>query len=638
MVTVVIPAYNEEKWVAQAIQSVIAQTMKQWELVVVDDGSSDSTGAIIDQFAKEDPRLKAVHTKNRGTLLARSRGVREATTERITFLDADDTLEPNALEWLLQHDEGTVSVVEGGVWRCTPIGHYALRGDFSGLLTIEEFVDGLLMGDFVPTMCAKLFRRQDLLGMEQLIDPEININEELLMLVGSLNLNGQIYINKGQHIYNYNYRHNRPARAGVMNFRGWVKLVEGMRPLVNDSEAFFLYRLHRLYDCCIARGAMFSRFHPEVKRLIADSKRYALNAKEKHIVWLLYSRMARKLAAKRSAQAVPSTGVYISVVMATYNATPATLRKAIDSVVKQSFRDWELVIVDDASTDSTPELIRSYAAVDPRVRLIRSSVNHGQGGARLQGIASAKGEYVTFIDQDDLLSPDALRELWAQAHDSQSDIVIMGSRKLSPRGWVSIPHFYPSRFFTKAIYTTNELLPHLLRRAGMPCTQWGVLYRRAFIDLEEHQPEGAGEDWIFNYRVMLHPGKVTWIDFQGYRWRMGGQSTLPYPELWQWNLQSYQRMLQLLELAPADRQPTYRLNLDQGLVNDFLDKVAQGLRGRHRRGLNRFIENALDNPMLTEAMNSAGNDVSYQSAITQGREWKRRHRLFYKVMNLIKHL
>ena len=98
----------------------------------------------------------------------------------------------------------------------------------------------------------------------------------------------------------------------------------------------------------------------------------------------------------------------VSVVISTYNRA-GLLPRAVNSVLAQTFTDIELIMVDDASTDDTPDVVASFA--NPRVRYIRHQRNRGVSAARNTGIAAARGEYVAFLDDDDELLPNALEDL-----------------------------------------------------------------------------------------------------------------------------------------------------------------------------------------------------------------------------------
>lgn len=107
-ISIIVPVYNEQDWLDRCVQSVRAQTFESWELLLVDDGSTDATGGICDRWANLDARIRVFHNQNRGWSAARNFGIEHATGSYAMFLDGDDYLEPEALA------EGWRAVVEYG--------------------------------------------------------------------------------------------------------------------------------------------------------------------------------------------------------------------------------------------------------------------------------------------------------------------------------------------------------------------------------------------------------------------------------------------------------------------------------------------------------------------------------------------
>ena len=101
LLSVVIPVYNVERYVADCVESLLAQSFLDYEAILVDDGSSDLSLRIVERYAAEDPRLRVVHQPNAGLGAARNRGVSEARGEFLTFLDSDDMLVPGAYETMM---------------------------------------------------------------------------------------------------------------------------------------------------------------------------------------------------------------------------------------------------------------------------------------------------------------------------------------------------------------------------------------------------------------------------------------------------------------------------------------------------------------------------------------------------------
>ena len=111
LVSIIVPVYNVEQYLREAIDSVCEQTYPDWELILVDDGSTDGSGKICDAYAKKDPRIRIYHTVNRGVSCARNLGIENACGNWITFLDSDDYLNKDCLETLVKHSDGMELVV-----------------------------------------------------------------------------------------------------------------------------------------------------------------------------------------------------------------------------------------------------------------------------------------------------------------------------------------------------------------------------------------------------------------------------------------------------------------------------------------------------------------------------------------------
>ena len=103
LISIIIPVYNVEKYLAKCLDSVLNQTYKNLEIILVDDGSKDNSGAICDEYAKRDNRIIVVHQKNSGVSKARNLGMSMATGDYIGFIDSDDTIEANMYEVLLKN-------------------------------------------------------------------------------------------------------------------------------------------------------------------------------------------------------------------------------------------------------------------------------------------------------------------------------------------------------------------------------------------------------------------------------------------------------------------------------------------------------------------------------------------------------
>ena len=100
--SVVIPVYNIEDYIGKCLDSVLEQTYQNYEVIIVDDGSTDGTAGVCDEYAQKDERIRVIHKKNEGVSVARNTGIDIATGEYFLFFDGDDFMEPYRYLWLPQ--------------------------------------------------------------------------------------------------------------------------------------------------------------------------------------------------------------------------------------------------------------------------------------------------------------------------------------------------------------------------------------------------------------------------------------------------------------------------------------------------------------------------------------------------------
>ena len=113
LVSVIVPVYKAEKWLHRCVDSILAQTMEDFELLLIDDGSPDRSGEICDEYAAKDSRVRVFHKENGGVSSARNLGLDNAQGEWISFVDADDILPEKALSDFLEFASCDVDIICG---------------------------------------------------------------------------------------------------------------------------------------------------------------------------------------------------------------------------------------------------------------------------------------------------------------------------------------------------------------------------------------------------------------------------------------------------------------------------------------------------------------------------------------------
>ena len=184
-ISVIVPAYNIAPWISRSLDSLLAQTYENLEIIVVDDGSADDIRDILTEYQCKYSNIRAVYKENGGVTSARLRGVEEAQGEWIAFMDGDDVVEPQMYARLLEN------ALEAGA-EISHCGHRILFSDGrveyvhkSDAVRIQDRRTGLweLLDnrEVSLSLCTKLYRRELFQGIEAWTDKSIKYNEDLLM-------------------------------------------------------------------------------------------------------------------------------------------------------------------------------------------------------------------------------------------------------------------------------------------------------------------------------------------------------------------------------------------------------------------------------------------------------------------------
>ena len=217
-ISIVVPVYNTEAYLPACVETLLRQTHTNLELIFVDDGSTDGSGAILDAYAKKDPRVRVIRQKNGGVSSARNAGIDAATGDYIGFVDSDDTVEPTYCEALLDafaaHPEIGVSICNRfihGHPNGREIGAAAGAGRvlspreaIKNAVSIGKSYEGYLWNKLFS---AEIFREKDFR-----LDPSLAICEDLLLCTEIFASGQKAYFDPTPR-YHYNYRETGALRT-----------------------------------------------------------------------------------------------------------------------------------------------------------------------------------------------------------------------------------------------------------------------------------------------------------------------------------------------------------------------------------------------------------------------------------------
>lgn len=182
-VSVIVPVYRVEKYLDQCVASVCAQTFTDWELILVDDGSPDRCGAMCDEWAAKDGRIRVIHRENGGPSAARNSGIVNASGEYLFFLDADDRLFPSAVQAMVDYAEQTAAeLVFGGYRDQSPYGEVDIYEFDSGIDTKEKLTEAVISGTG-GVLWAKLFKTEIVAVNELRLHCDVRFSEDMLFVL-----------------------------------------------------------------------------------------------------------------------------------------------------------------------------------------------------------------------------------------------------------------------------------------------------------------------------------------------------------------------------------------------------------------------------------------------------------------------
>lgn len=224
----------------------------------------------------------------------------------------------------------------------------------------------------------------------------------------------------------------------------------------------------------------------------------------------------------------------ISVIIPVYNAAK-WLPQCLDSVLGQDYKDIEVILVNDASTDNSLSLCREYAEKDNRVVVINKPKNEGVELARCIGFLQSQGDYIMYIDSDDWLDhSQVLSKMYEKAEETEADYVGISMQQVVDRyKLIKFPIYPPISGFIGQPDLSNDIYCMVLCSNLFFGSMCGKLYRKSVIERADIKPAGIiyQEDLIYNLQLFPHLERIYIINEIGYNYRYGGMCSQYNPRV-----------------------------------------------------------------------------------------------------------
>lgn len=531
MVSVIIPIYNVEKYIRKCLESVVNQTWSNLEIICVNDGTKDSSMKIVETFAKKDSRIAIINNDNGGLSVARNTGMDRATGGYIYFLDSDDYLAEDAIEQLVKYaEEKRADVVyfnakvifeteEIAQQQSTYTGYYNRHQNYLGVHLGEQlFVEMINNWDFKPSAWLAFIKRSYLESIHLRFYPGIVHEDNLFSLQLIYKAQRAAYLDRA--LYNRIVREASimTSAKGVRNAYGFFVCQREILTFLGGSKcSLAFYTALKKYLSEMKKNAVkaladisMQDIRDEIVRLDSASEIhfldyiYEMYTAGRHEKGRLakFRRTARRIV-NRANQIIPkpvsqfcrlglgffifrrnikreSDKVCVSIVMPVYNVD-RFIEQALESLIKQTLKNIEIICVDDGSTDDSKKILQEYQKKDSRIKVLHQE-KAGAGAARNYGMSVAVGEYLLFLDSDDIFDEDLCEEVYYQSIRKKTDICLFGAQRYNMQTFVTEPMNWVLRrneIPKKNLFSSGDVSERLFQiTTGCP---WSKMYRREFV-------------------------------------------------------------------------------------------------------------------------------------------------------------
>lgn len=479
-VSVIVPVYNTARYLRQCLNSLKNQTLDNCEFLCVNDGSTDNSASILKEYAQQDNRFRIIEQVNSGVSTARNTGLKNAKGDYICFVDSDDYIDLNQLEntYKLALDNNADIVVFGGT--CFPTKSWADNNLNTKSTVFDNNIINVLFNQngSRPFVWNKLFKATIIKNNKIIFDRDLTIGEDQAFVFDVFPYAKKVVFTDKKFYY---YRQQYASAMANINSNPTNKLKEHIN-LVESIVTSWKKR------------NLISKYGNQLLKWIVVFLNIGIKDSSYNFRKYVYSNI--KGFANRIAEYVPlndesikiigsienfgKNNPKVSVIMPVYNAA-AYLDETLQCMNRQTFEDYELIIVDDGSTDESFSKLEAYAANDDRV-ILKKQEHQFAGAARNLGIGISQGEYLLFLDSDDFFHPNMIEHAYREAKKMEADICVFvadrvdqESKKRSPMPWTMQRKLCPKdRIFSK---TTNSKNIFWFTTPA----PWNKLFKREFV-------------------------------------------------------------------------------------------------------------------------------------------------------------
>ena len=507
------PVYNDEKYIEEAIESIIKQTLDGIEIICVNDGSSDNSLKILKDYEKKYDYIKVFSQENQGVSVARNKAMNIATGEYFAFLDSDDIfVEDDALEKLYKvAKEKSANLVAGNLIILNVDGSFS---DFTLLKYYDKYEEILPENYGSPYSFTKAIFKRDFLLLNNIYFPLLTKGEDPAFMAEVLSKVDMIYAVPTD-VYAYRYIDGSAKYHSYKNYYDQVKhyklgLDHLSHPKFAKTKEDFRFQIFKFIDYMNVKGAR--QTIRAIQEVFHDD--YDLLRKCEEYFYYKYKNYPelQKLVSVKQYEDKPRISVLISV----YNDS-RFITHCLNNLINQSLTDFEVICVNEQSTDKSLDILKKFSNKDSRIKYV-SNDNGGCGSARNKALADAKGDYILFLNSRDLLINDALERLYVQAEVNESDVVLFKSydfiKNESKEKYVNLLNmeFFKSHDYHRFTFDYSDIKKYLFNNNVVLPNE--KLFKRSFIQKHEELYFPANVEYLksaLDILSIMYAEKITYL-------------------------------------------------------------------------------------------------------------------------------
>ncbi|MBZ8003083.1 glycosyltransferase family 2 protein [Campylobacter canadensis] len=458
MVSIVIPLYNAKKYIKECLDSILLQSYSDYEIIIVDDFSTDGSKDIV--FSYKDERIKYFLNEKKGCANARNYGLSKASGDFVYFLDSDDYLESNMLNTCVNHIKDCDLCVFTNHIYCEESANVINTLSLNPMLKDYEYTKDIYDKLYLltnPNAWTKLFKRSFLLE-NNLYFEDLPMANDLTFTYSALACSKKIaFLNQPLVYYRINHGTNISAKR--------------------DNIAAFFKAIKALYLRLLSLGIfdlVKDSFYKRIKSSFLYEKSFCnldYDAIEKIIEFVFKDY-------KEVKQFFLLQCPKISIIICVYNKEEF-INRCLDSVINNTFKQIQIIIINDGSTDRSLNIIRVYN--DYRISIFNQA-NSGLAIARNEGIKKANAKYIFFLDADDFIHKNCLSKIYNKMQINNLDMClykasnyIESSKKIEKNPYYSLEVF-ANNF--KEVFNYEDCKDFITRIAVSSCL---TAYKKDFL-------------------------------------------------------------------------------------------------------------------------------------------------------------